>query len=90
MRYLVVLDGRSTIGATYLGGSNDGTVKVAGERHPALDCPEIDPTNFHYLIVTRQAKGSGDAQKLYIPHSFVAYIACYADNGPKPFGFIPA
>jgi len=58
-------------------------------KHPALDCPEIDASNFHYLIVTREMKKSGDTQKLFIPHTAVAYIACYSDEGAKPMGFLP-
>ena len=91
MRYLVVLDSRTTIGAHYLPeNNNDGMVGDGNLKHPALDCPEIDPSNFHYLIVTREMKRGEGTQKLYIPHSSVAYIVCYSDEGPKPMGFLSA
>jgi hypothetical protein len=90
MRYLVVLDSRTTMGRHFLADkNNDGMAGDADSKQPALDCPKVDPSNFHYLIVTREIRHGGGTQELYIPHSAVAYVVCYEDKGPKPMGFLP-
>ena len=90
MRYLVVLDCRSAVGAGYFAGSNDGLVKGGPDlSHPALDCSEIDTSNIHYLWVKREiAKGKKGTQTLFLPHGAIVNIVCYADEGPKPLGFL--
>jgi hypothetical protein len=90
MRYLVILDVRSASGAVYHSGSNDGYVSDGDLRHPVLDCSEIVVDSPYYLFAKRDmAKQGGSYQSLYIPHSSVVHIHCYADSGTRPMGFIP-
>ena len=89
MRYLVVLDARSTIGSIFAHGHNDGTVSDGDLRHPVLDCIEIATDSPHYLFVKRDLSRHGkDYQSVHIPHSCVVAIHHYADDGSRPFGFV--
>jgi hypothetical protein len=89
MRYLVVLDVRSTVGRVYA-GSNDGGVADGELKHPALDCTEIATDGPCYLFAIRDmTKHGGGSQRLYVPHGAVAFIICYADEGPMPLEFVP-
>jgi hypothetical protein len=90
VRYLVVLNNRSPIGGVYASGNNDGFVRDGEEKHPVLDCLEVAKEQPFYLFARRDmSKNGGSHQSIYIPHSSVVAIHCYADEGPKPMGFIP-
>ena len=89
MRYLVVLDRNSPAGTAYASGNNDGMVSVGTEEYPALDCVEIQMDQPYYLYAKREMKKpAGATQVLHLPHSAVAFIAGYDDDGPKPIGFV--
>lgn len=87
MKYLVVLDVNSEIGAIYSRGSHDGCVSRGEYQHPILDCSEIVTDAPYYLFVRREISKGGGTQKLHIPHSSVVAIHIYDDNGPRPMGF---
>lgn len=90
MRYLVVLDANSSIGQIYLNGSNDGYVAEGEERHPVLDCAEVDIHQPYYLFAKRDMSKQGSShQSLHISHSSVLFVQIYADEGPRPIGFHP-
>jgi hypothetical protein len=89
MRYLVVLDRNSPAGTAYAAGNNDGMAQVGTESYPAIDCIEIQPESPYYLFAKRETKKPvGGTQTLYLPHSAVAFIVCYALGDPKPMGFV--
>ena len=89
MRYLLVLDRRSEVGAMYESGSNDGHIRAGDLLHPVLDCTEVITDASHYVFATRDMKKKGKSdQSIYVPHSSVVYIHCYADEGTKPVGFV--
>jgi hypothetical protein len=88
MRYLVILDAGSPIGRNYASGNNDGFIH---DGHPVLDCLEVATDAPYYLFAKRDmSKQAKNYQSLYIPHGSVVAIYCYADEGSKPFGFVPA
>jgi hypothetical protein len=89
VRYLVVVDRGSTIGRVYAQGTNDGWVTSGDEKHPVLDCTEIDPDGPYLFVKRDMTRHGGKYQTIYIPHGFVAFILVYADEGPKPIGFTP-
>jgi hypothetical protein len=89
MRYLVVLDRNSPAGTAYESGNNDGMVTVGTESYPALDCVEVQMDQPYYLYAKREMKKpAGEPQTLHLPHSAVALIVGYADDGPRPMGFV--
>jgi hypothetical protein len=87
MRYLVVLDPQSRVGAAYARGNNDGTTV---EDLPVIDCSAID-TAGPFVICTRDSKNRGGSnQTVHVPHHAIAYFLEYAQGKPWPFGFVPA
>lgn len=89
MRYLVVLHCESAVGAIYGDANNDGYVRAGQLRHPMLDCSALVTNSANYLFLTRDTTKQGKSQQfVYVPHSSVVYIHCYADEGTKPIGFI--
>jgi len=89
MRYLVVLDARTPIAGCYASGNNDGYINDGNLYHPVLDCLEVATDAPYYVFVKRDMEKQGsNYQSLYIPHGSVVAIYCYADEGPKPCGFI--
>jgi hypothetical protein len=74
----------------YLDGYHDGLISSRGIDHPVLDCTEIAIDSAYYLYVRRDLSNHGKShQFIHIPHSSVVVIHHYADEGSKPFGFIP-
>jgi hypothetical protein len=90
MRYLVVLDASSAIGAAYASGRHDGMVKGgARESNPAIDCYEISLESPVYLLVHRgKSATSEDRQTVLIPHGSVVAIFRYNEGEPRPIGFV--
>lgn len=87
MRYLVVLDTDSPVGAMYAQGSNDGFTQHG--NHPVLDCTEIDLDEPNYMYVKRDmSRHGGSYQKAYLPHSSVVVIHPYEDVEKMPVGFL--
>ena len=90
MRYLVILDARSATGSIYASGNNDGFVRDGELRHPFLDCSEVVTDAPYYLFAKRDRSRQGQSyQSMYIPHGSIVYIHCYADEEPRPIGFMP-
>ena len=89
MRYILVLDRRSPIGLIYDSGSNDGYIREGDQLHPFLDCTEVVTDAPNYVLVTRDMTKQGKShQSIYVPHSSVLFIQCYADEGARPLGFL--
>ena len=89
MRYLVVLDVRSSIGRIYANANNDGFVTDGEIKHPVLDCTEIAIDSPYYLFATRDMSRTGNTyQHLHIPHGSVVAIHHYAEEIEKPVGFV--
>lgn len=88
MKYLIILDGRSPIGAIYLQGNNDGTTTDGEIIHPLLDCTQITTDSPYYIFATRSLKKEGKShQTLYLPHGSVVAIYQYDESDPRPLGF---
>ena len=91
MRYSVIIDARSATGSIYASGNNDGFVSDGQLRHPVLDCSEIITDVSYFVFIKRDMSKSGKShQSLYIPHTSIVHIHCYADEGPQPMGFTTA
>lgn len=88
MKYLVIIDARSNIGAIYLNGNNDGTTSGSEINHPIIDCTEVRTSDPYYLFAKRQFKQEGKShQSLYIPHQCVVAIYQYEEKEGRPIGF---
>lgn len=88
MRYLVVIDVHSPLGGIYASGDNDGFVRDRDQKHPLIDCVEVETGQPYCLFAKRDMARKGGVQSVYIPHSSVVAVHCYADEGPRPMGFI--
>jgi len=92
MKYLVVLDARSVIGAAYLNGVNDGIA----DGNPCLTCTSLDSAHPYFSEAVRSYRYRGESrqQRLQIPHHAIAFVVMYEIEGEetalRPFGFQPA
>jgi hypothetical protein len=83
MRYLVIVDARSPIGAIFAGSTR--LTKL--EENPVLDCTEIGLDNPHYLRVVRSLE-SGHATFL-IPHRYVLAVReLLGESESRTVGFL--
>ena len=89
MRYIVILDVDSPVGAFYSDeGNNDGYAVGGKNRHPYIDCLEVSFDVGPYLFAKRDVPRQNDTQTLYIPHRYVVMVIGYAETDTvKPFGF---
>lgn len=90
MKYAVILKASSIIGNIYASGSNDGFVKAGDNKHPILDCLDVDFSLPYYLFVKRNlSKHDKSYQEIHIPHTDIVSVYNYSDEDSKPIGFVP-
>ena len=89
MRYIVILDAKSPVGAIYANGNNDGLTSDGNISHPVLDCTEIETNNPYYIFAKRSPNEAIPShQILYLPHGSVVMIVAYDKAEDRPVGFL--
>jgi hypothetical protein len=88
MKCIIMLDPNTPFGAIYASGSHDGVVKTAKGLLPFLDAEQAEMSH-HYFLFARRPMEAGHFQSLRIPYHAIAGIVEYAQDEPRPFGFIP-
>jgi hypothetical protein len=90
MKHVIVVNVNSEFGAIHAVGAI-GFVSVTGskDRHPVIECIELDLINHHYVFARSRLTDTQEYQAIWFPHHCVVAIYQYDEAQTLPIGFAP-